>query len=703
MFESLRSWLESNLAGFLDARDSKRVDRFLHSLYERWFAEFPEVDVLFPCEPDVPRAELTDEQKVELTGAVLARKAQIRNWMNWNAIKRTRTSLTPDLSLFNFGVPPDKHTRAPQEVEVYQKMFPEKVAKVVKQATAGAGNRSERMSIQRKTVNALLEQEDEDVREAINEQLMRIKGERRAGSDDSGREDKVKGPSPIDYHKYDLCIVIQKLPEYVRHTLEAAAASTGWVFFVAAAGPNPVANGRFCMEEYYFGPKSPAGQDFMQACDGFEDRFRKPFAREKRQLYALLKNDSEPQSTNNTPTPPLSHSFEPASAFIPDVWTSQPQSLHPHHSSPPSRMHSVNHQLSQPPSPSPGIDSSVDNQPNPTLDLRGLYEIPSRSGSASPFQATSKPYFQSNAFDQSFSSSPMMPARTSPRKRALYCNKGPTLSPGTLDSDLDPNRPTGGFGWMNNSPLSSNLLWGCPPTHTTSVTNMQPASLMDELNDAIPDPRRPVGDHPAASHSRLFSATGSVAFPSLNQFDPVHQDRIFAAAGPASDTNHATANTPPHPSSTLLSTSTGHDYIFPDIHINNGTPDAPQMPSVVDPFTSPTTHSAPPNMASPVGPTTNGQSGSPASSTPVTTPRKPMTATPTTTTPTPASTSSTILPAAPTAQAKNKPIPKKRKKQDNTAPPAMRRSGRATHAPRRPDETPPRKPTSTASKTRKGQ
>ncbi|KAF8871239.1 hypothetical protein BD779DRAFT_1478343 [Infundibulicybe gibba] len=692
-----RSWLESNLAGFLDARDSKRVDRFLHGLYERWFTEFPELDVLFPCEPDVPRVELTDEQKVELSSAVLARKTQIRNWMNWNAVKRTRTSLTPDLSLFNLGFPPNKRTRAPQQVEVYQKMFPEKVAQVVKQATAGAGSRSERMSIQRKTVNALLEQEDEDIHAAVNEQLMRIKGERSAGSDDSGQEDsKVKGPSPIDYHK-----AIRKLPEYVRHTLEAAAASTGWVFFCGGSWPQS----SYKWKILYGG--SPAGQDFMQACDGFEDRFRKPFGkfaksaipREKRQLYALL----ESQPTDNAPTPPLPHGFEPTSTSTPSAWTSQPQSPHLHHSSPPSRTHSVDYELSKPPSPSPGINSSIDNQPNPTLDLRGLYEIPSRSGSASPFQAISEPHFQSNVFDQSFSSSPMMPARTSPRKRALYCNKGSTLSLGTMGSDLDPDRPTRNFDWMNDSPLSSNLPWGCPPTHTTLMSNMQPTSLTDELNDAIPSPLRPVGDHPAASHSRLFGATGSVAFPSLNQFDPAHQDRTFAAAGPAFDTNHAAANTPPHPSSTLSSTSTGHDYIFPNIHINNGTLDAPQMASVVDPFTSPTTHLAPPNAASTIIPTTNGQSGTPASSTPATTPRRPMAPTPTTTTPTPASTSPTILPAAPTAQAKNKPIPKKRKPQDNTAPSATRRSGRVTHAPRRPDETPPRKPTSAASKTRKGQ
>jgi hypothetical protein len=42
---------------------------------------------------------------------------------------------------------------------------------------------------------------------------------------------------------------IQALPAMLKSALEALAEATGWVLFVAAAGPNPSDNGHIYMEK----------------------------------------------------------------------------------------------------------------------------------------------------------------------------------------------------------------------------------------------------------------------------------------------------------------------------------------------------------------------------------------------------------------------------------------------------------------------
>ncbi|KAF8873432.1 hypothetical protein BD779DRAFT_1477016 [Infundibulicybe gibba] len=221
-------------------------------------------------------------------------------------------------------------------------MCPDKVALKVKEVMdeVRPGNRKEKMSIRRKVVDTMLKEEDSTVHTAIQEAILQMKeGRKQEGG--SNAETGTNGmPSPMDYHK-----AIKKLPEFLHHTLKSAAASTGWVIFVAAAGPNPIADGSIYMEQYCFGPKSAAGQDFINAHSGYKEGFQTLFGKyvknvfplEKQQSYALMLRGPQLNPIDETPLPSLSNddetSIQPSRPTTPATMPTAPEMTMPHISS----------------------------------------------------------------------------------------------------------------------------------------------------------------------------------------------------------------------------------------------------------------------------------------------------------------------------------------------------------------------------------
>jgi hypothetical protein len=64
-------FLEGELPAFLAAQRKERAPQFLSTLMERWFARWPERDILFP---DVVDAPLTTEENEKLGVAITNRK-----------------------------------------------------------------------------------------------------------------------------------------------------------------------------------------------------------------------------------------------------------------------------------------------------------------------------------------------------------------------------------------------------------------------------------------------------------------------------------------------------------------------------------------------------------------------------------------------------------------------------------------------------
>jgi len=72
--EDQNEFLESQISDFLKAQRESRVTRFYTALHEEWFIRWPEVDSLFPADPDSPHDIPTPEQDAELQKAIQKRK-----------------------------------------------------------------------------------------------------------------------------------------------------------------------------------------------------------------------------------------------------------------------------------------------------------------------------------------------------------------------------------------------------------------------------------------------------------------------------------------------------------------------------------------------------------------------------------------------------------------------------------------------------
>jgi hypothetical protein len=119
--------------------------------------------------------------------------------MHWNSSKTKRTSTKHDLTWFNSVVGKVKHTRAPQAIEIYQQHKKEEIEERVKAEIEenSAKTPKERMTIRRRVVAEMWDNEDDDViaevKEAVEKQKNKPKEE--VGKEDEGR-------SPEQYNQF---------------------------------------------------------------------------------------------------------------------------------------------------------------------------------------------------------------------------------------------------------------------------------------------------------------------------------------------------------------------------------------------------------------------------------------------------------------------------------------------------------------------
>ncbi|KAF8877782.1 hypothetical protein BD779DRAFT_1475043 [Infundibulicybe gibba] len=213
-----------------------------------------------PYTGPLPRPPPTDAEKQVVSDAIAKCKTQIESWMHWNTGKITQTSQKLNFKEFGTGANLKKRSRAPQRIERIEPRVQEEIQ------LRGARSCSERMAARRSVIINMLEAEDQETHQIISAEISRIKGliaeEDELGLDKGPGRSRTNTWSPLEYHH-----AVRKLPEYLNHSLQAAADATGWVIFAAAAGPNPSAHGKIFMEQYCFGPKLD-GQTFLDAYAG---------------------------------------------------------------------------------------------------------------------------------------------------------------------------------------------------------------------------------------------------------------------------------------------------------------------------------------------------------------------------------------------------------------------------------------------------
>jgi hypothetical protein len=91
--------------------------------------------------------------------------------MHWNSSKTKRTSTKHNLTWFNSVVGKVKHTRAPQAIQIYQQRKKEEIEERVKAETEenSAKTPKERMTIRRRVVAEMWDNEDDDVIAEVKE------------------------------------------------------------------------------------------------------------------------------------------------------------------------------------------------------------------------------------------------------------------------------------------------------------------------------------------------------------------------------------------------------------------------------------------------------------------------------------------------------------------------------------------------------
>ncbi|KAF8868416.1 hypothetical protein BD779DRAFT_1481637 [Infundibulicybe gibba] len=425
-------WLESEIPAFLKARREIRLDHFFQGLEAKWFKEYPEIDSKFPrVNPTGPRPPLTSDERRALSKALAKRKTQLESWMHWHTGKDKRASQKLNLKAYDVAFTAKKRGRAPQVVEVYQKLFAERLAPKIQEEIQlrKAKTRSELMAARRSVVMKMFESEDEETRHVVSAEVERIKGIKKEEDEDpdSDGADDTPSPkrSPLEYHK-----AVKKLPEYLSHHLQLAAEATGWVIFVAAAGPNPSADGDIYMEQYCFGPKLNDGQTFLDAYStALEEGFRKPFG--------VFVNDAIPREER------LQHALSSSPSPVPP--TVDPLHLYP----------------IDPISPSSQVIPGT--PPQPVL----VHPAAPCASVMPPRLSPRKQRFYNASLGQE-DLTPIIPPRISPRKHPYRSrDTSPQLSLDTLGTDFDPNSDgvdtdfsssSDGFDWANWEPSVNNSI-----------------------------------------------------------------------------------------------------------------------------------------------------------------------------------------------------------------------------------------------------
>ncbi|KAJ7127931.1 hypothetical protein C8R44DRAFT_873707 [Mycena epipterygia] len=124
-------WLDAHIGKYLGSKSKGEQIEFFVQLDEAWFALWPAEDL---C--DLPSRDsgvaLDKEEDQRLAKALEKRKAQLRSWFR-NATSKTRASgakavKKDDQSLIAAALWQDgKRHRDPQLVELYQKIYPDRV------------------------------------------------------------------------------------------------------------------------------------------------------------------------------------------------------------------------------------------------------------------------------------------------------------------------------------------------------------------------------------------------------------------------------------------------------------------------------------------------------------------------------------------------------------------------------------------------
>ncbi|TFK59935.1 hypothetical protein BDN72DRAFT_905402 [Pluteus cervinus] len=271
-----KAWLFTKVPGFVEARGRSRSTAYAKGVHKAFSDIWPEVDP-----PPTPTHSPTEDGKPgsvaplfpeddEVLRALRLKRGKILAWLQRNSTQRGRMANRAVKHLMNVhGV---KRRRTYQPGEVYNKLYPTRVAAVYEDRKVEGMTRGQRLNLIKKISDELLEEETEDVQEEVANEQVKRREELNKTFDDSDVEAAMDELTRQEY--------IDGLPELLNCVLkDVGKYCPDWGFLILAAGPMPKANHSTHVFDLYNGPKTIEGYTFPDAHENFDARVRVPFGK----------------------------------------------------------------------------------------------------------------------------------------------------------------------------------------------------------------------------------------------------------------------------------------------------------------------------------------------------------------------------------------------------------------------------------------
>ncbi|KAF9472580.1 hypothetical protein BDN70DRAFT_938080 [Pholiota conissans] len=277
-------WLQERMPSYISVRKTNKLSRFFVVTEEKWFQHFSERAVCFPDK--AIEASLDEEEAVILQNAIKKRKAQLRDWYKNNSRKfmstieplRKESELLEALNLeaTKYGKP----ERAPQRVEAYGYVFPDKVKSACEAEVARLEASTNvkllpgaLLQIRRDESAKLLEADTPENLKKVDDYIAKWREEH--ANVKVSAEDPDPSAVPLTPEQYQKSI--DTIPALLTTLLTALSRASGWSFVVLCGGPVPKEGGKVFVEDHHFGPVSIAGNNFHAAHIDFERDIERPF------------------------------------------------------------------------------------------------------------------------------------------------------------------------------------------------------------------------------------------------------------------------------------------------------------------------------------------------------------------------------------------------------------------------------------------
>ncbi|KAJ7016316.1 hypothetical protein C8F04DRAFT_1281913 [Mycena alexandri] len=325
-------WLKARVGAYLENKKTGDQIEFFVGLDEAWFKKWPEEGpaglpgresgvALTPDQNKILADALEARRKASLLlrGRSSRRKRQIRSWFRNHTRSQRESGVVaakkadPGSMAAALWKDQTRH-RNPQLVELYQKFYPERVKEGLEVAGFQAKHArdlefvslddetpaeeikiqlktqaSARLSARRAVSRTLLAEEEDEIKQRLEEELNKIKSLKL-----EGKTDEKLTPESAQRSLDQLEGIVDRFHQILRE-------KTGWVGFTMVGGPTPNAGGALSMQVFSSG-LTPAGHTFKQVHPdwkgavslNFTEFLRRCFARSERDAMALPEPD-EPE------------------------------------------------------------------------------------------------------------------------------------------------------------------------------------------------------------------------------------------------------------------------------------------------------------------------------------------------------------------------------------------------------------------------